>query len=508
MGKAEVVAALGGGRYLVRPVYERAAVDRRIRALQNRIGQIDLALQNLDAALAQWIAIQAQRSQELMALIGAQAAPDEIERAEKALAYAQEQVIRVGSEKAHLELERAACERKIATLQAALPPASPPAVEGLSIDGTTGLTGEVGTIEVDLTDEDQAALPHVLLRPGHGGAAAWSGSRDGVLKPPAACLPEEAYYAYALLPGVARYRPRYRLGTVESVDTTAQTLTVDVEGLRLTHQDLECRHAARVTATAEYRGSTSVDLFEPGDRVVLEARPPAGAETWPDGPWVVIGFAESPKVLGTGPLAISGPEVFYHGAQYAVTGGSGSYYWEIPSAADIHHSAPWSIWPKPLLSIQSIYPAAMIDRGGGVFEADWPQDASNHWYMTLTVVDAVTGDRGELQVTLPVPSAPAQTARYTGASPPDFGASAFLGVQYTLDRLYILQLVGDHGTRRVTKQAVTVSPGFEGAGYETVEYALDYTLSDQAVAAAKAGDFATAKALIQESIDRSMIYIG
>lgn len=504
MGKAEVVADLGGGRYLVRPVYERAAVDKRIRALQNRIGQIDLALPHLDAALAQWIAIQDQRSQELMALIGAQAAPDEIERAEKALAYAQEQVIRVGSEKAHLELERAACERKIATLQAALPPASPPAVEGLSIDGTTGLAGEVGTIEVDLTDEDPPTS-HVLLRPG---SQAWTGGRDGVLKPPAACLPEEAYYNYAVLPGLARWRPRYRVGTVHGVDPAAQTLTVDVDGLRLTHQDLECRHAARVTATAEYRGSTSVDLFEPGDRVVLEARPPAGAETWPDGPWVVIGFAENPKVLGTGPLAISGPEVFYHGARYTVTGGSGSYYWEIPSAAAIHNSAPWSIWPKPLVSIQSVYPAAMIDRGGGVFEADWPQDASNHRYMTLTVVDAVTGDRGELQVTLPVPSAPAETARYTGASPPDFGASAFLGVQYTLDRLYILQLVGDHGTRRVTKQAVTVSPGSEGPGYETVEYALDYTLSDQAVAAAKAGDFATAKALIQESIDRSIIYIG
>ncbi len=299
MGKATVVSELGGGRYMVRLVYERAQVDRRIQELQARIAQIDGMLPGVEADLNKWLAEQDARSQDLMAKIQAGATPGEIQQAEDLLAAAERKVIELSSRKAELELERAACERKVATLQANLPPQNPDPVEALCIDGTEGLTGDVGTIEVDLTDEDQADQGPVLIRPGYGGGAVWSGARDGILKPPAACLPEEVFYNYAVLPGLARWRPRYRLGTVHSVDHGTRTLTVDVDDLRLTHQDLQCRHAGRVTATAEYRGNTSVEVFEPGDRVVLEARPPQNAQTWADGPWVVVGFAENPKMMET-----------------------------------------------------------------------------------------------------------------------------------------------------------------------------------------------------------------
>ena len=501
MGRATVVSELGGGRYLVRQVYERTQVDRRIQALQARIAQIDANLPGVEAELNRWIAEQDARSQDLMAKIQAGATPGEIQQAEDLLAAAERKVIELSSRKAALELERAACERKVATLQAYLPPPSPDPVEALCIDGTTGLTGDVGTIEVDLTDEEQAALPHVLLRPGYGGTAAWSGARDGILKPPAACLPEEAFYNYAILPGMAKWRPRYRLGTVHSVDTQSMTLTVDVDGLRLTHQDLQCRYAGRVTATAEYQGSTSVDVFEPGDRVVLEARPPQGAETWPDGPWVVIGFADEPKNVSAD-LQIVGPEVLYDGAQYRAIGGSGDYTWFDPSIA----AGAWYLEPGVGIPAQFIHPMQLQVNGDRV-TVDWPQDGSNQSYAEIRVQDNQTGKQAWVNVSLPRVRA-VNGRRSTSTSKPAPSGDWNLSAEHVLSSDLIgAMLEGRDVDKRATLWTRYTLPG-GSSEYVIDQWDVDFSLADLAANAARQGDFDRARAYIQQAIDTTETNIG
>ncbi|MBF0199493.1 MAG: hypothetical protein HQL32_17390, partial [Planctomycetes bacterium] len=84
------------------------------------------------------------------------------------------------------------------------------------VDHNTALTGTVGTIEAP--GERHPDFP-ALIKPGGtlGDEALWSSS-DGVLQPAIAGTPENVFLASALNPGLQKWRPQYRFGTIQSIN--------------------------------------------------------------------------------------------------------------------------------------------------------------------------------------------------------------------------------------------------------------------------------------------------
>lgn len=76
-------------------------------------------------------------------------------------------------------------------------------------DKTTGMTGDVGTIEIpgELTDG-------INIQPGYDDQSTYDKTRDGQLLPAVACSPESAYFNRSLLPGWQKWKPTYRYATI------------------------------------------------------------------------------------------------------------------------------------------------------------------------------------------------------------------------------------------------------------------------------------------------------
>ena len=94
-------------------------------------------------------------------------------------------------------------------------------------DYTTGLTGNVGIIEVPGEHRAFSAVG-LNIQPGHDNNAIYDETRDGQLLPAVATSPEAAYFNRAILPGWQKWKPTYRYGTivVDSIDFDNDTCDV------------------------------------------------------------------------------------------------------------------------------------------------------------------------------------------------------------------------------------------------------------------------------------------
>jgi len=97
------------------------------------------------------------------------------------------------------------------------------------VDLTTDLdlTAEIGLIEVP-AEWDRVDSSSVLIRPGHSDGAAYNEDRDKILVPQIAQSPAQWFYNRSVLPGVEKWRPRYRFGTIvnDSLDFGSNTCSV------------------------------------------------------------------------------------------------------------------------------------------------------------------------------------------------------------------------------------------------------------------------------------------
>ncbi|MFA5453480.1 MAG: hypothetical protein WC248_07895, partial [Candidatus Methanomethylophilaceae archaeon] len=99
-----------------------------------------------------------------------------------------------------------------------------PAIQAWCADKTTGLSGEVGIIEVP---GERKTL--VNIQPGYDGNAAYSSARDGQLQPSISGLANNIFFNWALLPGWQKWMPTYRYGTITSIDTEEDKCNVTLE---------------------------------------------------------------------------------------------------------------------------------------------------------------------------------------------------------------------------------------------------------------------------------------
>jgi hypothetical protein len=299
MGKATIISSLGEGKYRVQVHYDRSRAEAQITRLQAELAEIDAALpqlqQTIDSALIDldWA------EEVLSAAIAAYRVEPTAENQQKVKA-AQESVrdtqtnLRAArAAKSTAELRRAAALKRIEFLQANLP--SDTEADAWCADYSEALTGEVGTIEPARAAGD--GLP--VLYPGGeaGDQAGHDSTRDGQLQPVLAGTPASAAWNYAMLPGADRWRPRYRIGEITSLDSEAGLADVALDPLTSTHQDLDVNQSAVLADVPIQYMDCHAAAFELGDRVVVEFQ----GQDWalPR----VIGFESEPRECSAQGLA-------------------------------------------------------------------------------------------------------------------------------------------------------------------------------------------------------------
>jgi hypothetical protein len=150
-------------------------------------------------------------------------------------------------------------------------------------DLTTDLSGEVGTVEVP------GERDHVLIRPGHNGAAVYDAVRDGQIFPIKSTTPAATFYNLAMLPGWQKWRPQYRLGEITAIDVDTDTCDVTLDTESSSAQNLGVNQASTLSGIPiEYMTCNSA-AFEVGDRVLVEF----DGQRWSGAK--VVGFESEPK---------------------------------------------------------------------------------------------------------------------------------------------------------------------------------------------------------------------
>lgn len=145
-------------------------------------------------------------------------------------------------------------------------------------DYTLDLEGEVGI--VDVNDEGGQGA---IIQPGFDGDADYSLSRDGALFPNIAQSGPQIYFNAAVLPGVQKWMPRYRLGRITKLQ--ADVCTVALDTATSSAQDLQINQTGTLSDIPIVYMDCNGSAFEIGDRVLVRFTP--------NGP-LVVGFEKEP----------------------------------------------------------------------------------------------------------------------------------------------------------------------------------------------------------------------
>lgn len=148
------------------------------------------------------------------------------------------------------------------------------------VDLTEGAAGAVAT--VDIPDEGKLAL----IAPGAPAPVA----ADGALAAREAMKGYQVYWCAAALPGVQKWRPQYRRGTITALDTTGDTADVTLDPADVSSAlRLVIDKATTLSAVPVRYMTCNALAFEVGDRCVVRfvGRDPTQPQ--------VIGFESHPK---------------------------------------------------------------------------------------------------------------------------------------------------------------------------------------------------------------------
>ncbi|NLC72129.1 MAG: hypothetical protein GX751_12325, partial [Desulfuromonadaceae bacterium] len=280
MGKGTIISADGEGRYTLRIDYHVERIKAERARLLSRLGGLRPRLLALEAQFNS-AALEYDYQEEVLRAAISAADPEKMRAANAAVKSARDQLYRINAERRQTALDIAAAERRLASI-GGVPENQ--TVEAWCADHTEELSGEVGTIEAGRVPGEEA-----IILPGHDGTAAYDAARDGQLQPVKASGPAAAYFNYAMLPGFAKWRPRYRLGTIREIDTAANTCRVDLDPVSSTHDRHDVNQAEILENVPVRYMTCNAGAFEEGDHVVVKFE----GESW-ESP-VVIGFVREPK---------------------------------------------------------------------------------------------------------------------------------------------------------------------------------------------------------------------
>ena len=186
-----------------------------------------------------------------------------------------------GAEKNLVTLKRTALQKQVSWLET-YDIDDPTPITIWCADITTGLSGEVGTIEVP------GERGTTLIQPGYGGNAVYSGSRDGQLSRAVNMEAPALFYNLAMMPGWQKWMPTYRFGTISNLDGNICDITLTAA--TSSQQLLDVNQSTSLTnVPIEYMACNGA-AFTNGDEAVIE--------------FVGQDFA-NPKVVGF----VSAPEI-------------------------------------------------------------------------------------------------------------------------------------------------------------------------------------------------------
>lgn len=153
----------------------------------------------------------------------------------------------------------------------------------------------VGTIEIP----GEPKL--VLIKPG---AAYWN-TPDGFLLSRELMRPDHAFFNAAVLPGVTKWKPKYRWGTITAMDDATETCTVEVAEQTATQRRLDVNQETTLTEVPVEYMDCGYSIFEVDDRVVVEFL----GQDWAAPR--IIGFVDNPRACNFPLIALFVQEYFF-----------------------------------------------------------------------------------------------------------------------------------------------------------------------------------------------------
>ncbi|MDR5867309.1 hypothetical protein [Halomonas koreensis] len=289
MGRGRILVDNGAGHYTVEVMEDRSRAnarrtlaEQRVSALDGRIGELET---NLAAAQSDVDAAADDRDQAIAdyqaALAGGGEPDAELRQAltetAEALLAATATRDAIAADIRALKAERLALQRRIDLIDA-LPALRQ--VDAWCADYSEGLGGEVATAEVP------GEIGQLLVRPGFDDGAAWSASSDGAIQPALSGTPAGVFYSLAMLPGWQKWRPTFRIATIDALNNDLCDITLDAASS--SQQGLNVNAQSAYADVPIYYMNCHGDAFEVGDRVLVAF---SGNTDAP----MVVGFESNPR---------------------------------------------------------------------------------------------------------------------------------------------------------------------------------------------------------------------
>jgi hypothetical protein len=211
MGKGQIVSGGEDGLYTVKVLYDRHLIQARITIMTLDIAVLAGRILTLDGEIA---------DAETAYYNASHTSPlpkwSELYTLRTAITVKQ-------AKRALLALYREALYKKIDFLSdPRLVPADTD-VSAWCADLTENLTGEVGLIEVN------GEPGTYLIQPGHSSNATYNKARDGQVQAILGSSPAGAFFNKAMMPGWQKWKPTYRIGTIEWLDTATNKCMVTLD---------------------------------------------------------------------------------------------------------------------------------------------------------------------------------------------------------------------------------------------------------------------------------------
>jgi len=287
MGKVRIVGGGEDGLYSVEVLYNRERIDAEIAYLDALIAEIiarrDELQADYDEAVIERNAAAVAVDEKVAAYVAAGSVGVlNLEAELVALASASTKVQTIDVDLAMVKGRLLQAQKRKDALDAIPKEQIQPA---WCADLTTDLAGEVRSVEVP--DEGRQNL---LIYPAHFGGQIYDPVRDGQLFHREGQVGYQVYFNAAILPGVQRWHPQFRLATIESVDNDADTASIAYESMDSSAQSLLITDpdAGRADVPIEYMECNSA-VFQPGDKVLVELQ----NRDWQQPR--IIGFKDNPK---------------------------------------------------------------------------------------------------------------------------------------------------------------------------------------------------------------------
>ena len=288
MSRGEIMAHLGEGKYRVIKKLAAERIQQELEQIGQRLSElaIELPAKKLDLLLADESVNE--KAQDINQAIPALIADEEGARA--VIKNLQLELVRLKSTASQLRLSvvlliaEDLSMRKRQNLLQQVPEGKE--VDAWCADYSLELQGDVGL--ADINDEGGQGL---LIRPGFDDAAIYSPTLDGALFPNLAQSSAQAYLNAALLPGVQRWRPNYRIGTIGGL--LGDSCDVSLDEAKSSAQGLNINSENNLTDVPIHYMDCNGAVFAAGDRVIVEMQ----GRGWQEPR--VIGFENNPRECGS-----------------------------------------------------------------------------------------------------------------------------------------------------------------------------------------------------------------